>query len=270
MGNKNIGNNRKIMSKNQAKERLGESNINNNGYSMTIIEYVSATNIVVQFNDKYSANVRGVEYAAFKDGRVKNPYRKSVLNIGYAGVGKHKSRDSNSKKTRAYNVWRGMLGRCYDKNVQKKHMSYIGCTVCDEWHNYQNFSEWFCNNYYEIENEEVEIDKDILIKGNKVYSPETCIFAPKKLNDIIISHLSRRGELPIGVQYTYNKKKFKVSYSDSGDVIHFGSYITIKEAFNVYKTEKEKFIKEVADRYKNRIPELLYNAMYRYKIEITD
>ena len=77
-----------------------------------------------------------------------------------------------------------MLERCYDTEHSYKFPTYENCIVCDEWLNYQNFARWFDINYYEIEGEVMCLDKDILFKGNKIYSPKTCIFVPRGINNL--------------------------------------------------------------------------------------
>ena len=71
-----------------------------------------------------------------------------------------------------------ILERGYSKLWKEKHPTYENVYVCEEWHNFQNFAKWYYNNYYSINEERMEIDKDILYKNNKVYSPDTCIIVP--------------------------------------------------------------------------------------------
>lgn len=165
-----------------------------------------------------------------------------------------------------------MIQRCYSKKFQAKHPAYIGCSVCDEWKNYQNFAEWCISNYYEIQNEKMQLDKDILIKGNKIYSPDTCVFVPQRINKLFIKSNKSRGEHPIGVSYDKNRNKFTSQCSKQylNNIGYLGSFETELEAFNVYKEFKENYIKQVADEYKDKIPKKLYYAMYNWKVEITD
>lgn len=111
----------------------------------------------------------------------------------------------------------------------------------------------------------MELDKDILIKGNKIYSPETCVFIPSSINKSFETNKKRRGKCPIGVYETKDNK-----YASSYKGKHLGRYQTKEEAFQVYKQFKEKGIKEVADKYKDKIPNKLYEALYKYEVEITD
>lgn len=194
---------------------------------------------------------------------------KKICGVGYLGVGYYKP-TINGKTTIAYNAWRNMIHRCYDKEYQNIKTTYKECILCEEWLNFQNFAKWCDKNYYMIDNEIMNLDKDILCKGNKIYSPETCIFVPQRINKLFIKSNKRRGELPIGVCHTNPKNKFKSYCSTQNKFIYLGNYITPELAFDAYKKCKENVIKEVADEYKNKIPKILYDAMYKYEVEITD
>ena len=127
-----------------------------------------------------------------------------MYGIGYIGIGEHKP-CINGVCTKEYVVWRNMLRRCYDKEHQKVYKTYKGCTVAREWHNFQNFAEWYNKEYYDI-GEELELDKDIMIKGNKKYSPEGCLLVPSRINTLIIKRDANRGKYPLGVTFIKEKK----------------------------------------------------------------
>lgn len=254
-------------------ERLGEINVSVEGYRMKIIKYDSCKNIIIEFQDKYKAKIH-TSYQAFEKGGVKNPYHKSIYNIGYIGEGKYKTH-KNRKQTNAYNYWIKMLMRCYDPYFINKEPTYIDCYVCDEWLCFQNFAEWFYKNYYKIEGQRMELDKDILCKGNKIYSPKTCIFVPQRINSLFVNQNRKRGKYPIGIYYHKKSNKFhsKCSILDKYNKTKtksLGYYDTSIEAFLVYKQFKENYIKQVADEYKDIIPQKLYDVMYRYEVEIND
>ena len=84
----------------------------------------------------------------------------------------------NGKIEKFYKVWQSMLSRCYDPKYHNRNPAYIGCKVCKEWYSLTAFKKWFDKNYIE----DYELDKDILIEGNKLYSPDTCCFVPKEIN----------------------------------------------------------------------------------------
>ena len=253
---------------NKKSERLGEENINNQGLRMKIVEYNNAKNIDVEFENGWIA--KNVNYNnQFKIGNIKNPYFPSICGVGYIGEGNYKT-NINYKMTKEYECWKTMIRRCYDKDVQKRQPTYIGCTVCDEWHNFQNFAEWYNENYYKIKDETMCLDKDILVKGNKIYSPDTCVFVPKRINSLFVKCDKRRGYLPIGIRLDKRTNKFKAECNQKSKKIHLGEYNSLEDAFQSYKSFKESIIKETADEYKNKIPEKLYNAMYSYQVEIDD
>lgn len=197
----------------------------------------------------------------------------NIFNIGYLGKGKYKVSE-NGRKTKAYLTWCNMLKRCYDPYYINEYPSYINCYVCEEWLCFQNFAKWHEENYYKIENDFICLDKDILIKGNKVYSPDSCIFVPNRINCLFTKCDRARGKYPIGVDYKKSANKFRarcrILVNGKINRKSLGYYDTDEEAFLVYKQFKEGYIKEVADEYKDLIPKKLYEAMYSYKVEIND
>lgn len=249
-------------------DAIGTINYNNFGSKIIIIDYRKYNDIDVYFPE-YSWTKEHVQYINFINGRVKCPYERTVFNIGYVGEGKYNI-SLNGKHTKCYNIWNRMLSRCYDSKYIQKHPTYEQCEVCEEWHNFQNFAQWFENNYYEIDKQVMNLDKDILIKHNKVYSPETCVFVPQNINKLFTKRDNNRGSFPVGVSYNKRDKKYK-SYCNMNKKQNFlGYYDTPEEAFQAYKQFKENYIKQVADEYKDSIPEKLYNAMYEYEVEIED
>lgn len=174
--------------------RIGEVKISNQGCKMKIIKYNKYDDIIVEFQDKYKTKIH-TRYDKFKEGSIRNPYYPEVCGIGYVGQGKYKSKSKEGKHTKAYQTWINMLKRCYDPYKLNKSPHYIDCFVCEEWHNFQNFAEWFYKNYYEIEGQRMELDKDILCKGNKIYSPDTCIIVPKRINILFTKRQDKRGDI---------------------------------------------------------------------------
>jgi len=250
--------------------RIGEINKNRYGSVMKIINYKNYNNITVEFDNKF---IIDCSYQQFKKGSVKNPYDKSVYGVGYLGEGKYASRKlNNGEHTKQYETWIRMLDRCYSFNYKNNFHTYAECYACDDWHNFQVFAEWFDENIYSIDNENVELDKDILIKGNKIYSSETCVFVPHCINSLFTKTDAKRGEYPIGV--TLNKKYNKFYAQCNNPLISkymfLGSYNNPQQAFFIYKEYKEKLIKEIANKYKNIIPTKLYIAMLKYIVEIND
>lgn len=169
----------------------------------------------------------------------------------------------------SYVAWNSMIKRCYSVSYQNNGPSYIGCSVCEEWLYFSNFKEWFDSpeSYYK---DGYELDKDILVKGNKIYSPETCVYVPKQINSLFCSSKNSRGVLPIGV--ARNRKRFYAYCRDGLSYKYLGNYPTASEAFSAYKTYKENRIKSVAEQYyrSGKIPSKVYNAMIKYTINQND
>lgn len=181
------------------------------------------------------------------------------------GIGINDAEDSVFDKD-VYQVWVNMIKRCYDEKVIARRPAYRGCSVCDEWLHLSNFILWYdknCKPGYQI-------DKDILIKGNKVYSPETCLGVPRRINALFISARATRGEFPIGVTRHYNKYDAQINYGHGSKRI--GRYDTPEEAFYAYKKAKESYIRELAEEYylNGEITKRVYDALIRYEVEITD
>ena len=243
--------------------RVGEKSVTKEGYIITIISYTNNVNISIKFEDNTGTILDSVAYKEFKNGHIKNPNHPSICSVGFYGKGAYKAK-INGKHTASYLVWRMMILRCYSEKEFLKRPTYKEVTVCEEWQNFQNFAQWFENNYIEG----FELDKDILFKGNKIYSPETCCFVPSEINNLFIKSNTIRGKLPIGVRKNY--KKYAMAISKYGKCFTMSNHNTPEEAFQAYKTEKEQYIKEVADKWKGLVAPKVYEALYNYQVEITD
>ena len=253
-------------------DRTGETKVNNFGSEMVIIKYKKWEDVDIYFPE-YNWTAKNKTYQNFKNGQIKCPYERNIYAIGYIGEGKYKVSE-NGKNTRAYKTWNHMLERCYNEKNRHKNPTYKNCNVSEEWHNFENYAKWYYDNYYEVEGETMELDKDILFKHNKIYSPETCIFVPKTINSLFVKRQNSRGESVIGAtpkngryQVQCNIINPKTSKSKKE---YLGICDTQEKAFEIYKYYKERNIKEIADYYKSLIPQNLYNALYNDEVEFDD
>lgn len=153
--------------------------------------------------------------------------------------------------------------RSLDHTFKTKNPSYMNVTVRQEWLDYCCFLEWYDNQYKE---KDWQLDKDILMKGNLEYSSEKCCMVPRKINAFLIGRKRDRGADPIGVHF---REKYG-NYQSGGGGVYLGVYNTSEEAFCVYKTWKENKIKQLADEFKEVLTKNVYNALYDYRVEITD
>lgn len=253
-----------------SKAVIGLQQITSHGSLIEITNYKDNSHLEIIFLE--TGYKKTISWHTFKNNKnIVSPYCKTVYGVGYLGEGKYPT-FINSKKTKCYMAWTDMMKRCYEESYKEKRPSYINCEVCDEWHCYQNFAEWFENNYYEIENEKMNLDKDILIKGNKLYSPEACVYVPSRINALFTKANAKRGDLPIGVSIHQGHYKAHISKLVDGkkQMRYYGKYDTPEEAFVCYKQIKEEYIKEVADEYSGKIPDDLYFALYAYEVDIND
>lgn len=252
--------------------RINEEKYNNQGCLMKIVEYNKANDIIVEFQDKFKARVH-TSYQCFKNGNVKNPYYQSVYGVGM--VGYKYPMCVNGIITREYKTWNHMLERCFCTKTKERHPEYKDITCCDEWLLFEKFYEWLHSqkNYERwLNGNKWNLDKDILAKGNKVYSPETCCLVPNNINVLFTNRKNYRGDLPIGVKR--NSKGFMARCMNPlyNKREYIGTYQTPEEAFYAYKQYKEELIKQIAqiEYNKGNITKECYNAMMNYEIEITD
>lgn len=245
-------------------ERVGEKNKNKHGTEMIIIEYNRKDDIIIEFQDEYKYRTK-TTYQHFKKGSISNPYDKIIFGVGYIGEGKY----SRTYNKNIYSTWYNMLLRCYKHDP--KYPTYEDCTVHNDFHCLQNFGKWFEENYYKVPNEIMCLDKDILIKGNKIYGPDSCIIVPQTINSLIVNkYRNGNNNLPLGVCYHRQHGKFMASCSiinnNKNKILALGYFDSADKAFDVYKQFKEKYIKTIADKYKDYIPKKLYDALYSYEV----
>lgn len=245
------------------KDRTGEIYTFSDGRTMTIIEYITNKNMKVMFND--GTVVDNCYYAGFLKGDIKNNNTPIIYGVGYFGYGPYASKIKGIT-TLPYSRWKNILNRCYREDRQQKQISYELCFMNPEWHNYQVFAKWFEENYING----FEIDKDILFKGNKVYSAETCCFVSSEINKLLTNRKIKRGSFLIGVSYYKKIKKYMSCIHINGVQKHLGYFYTEKEAFDAYKTAKEQNIKDVADKFKDEITPECYDALINWTIDIND
>lgn len=178
--------------------------------------------------------------------------------------------DGSTKKEYSYRLWVNLLGRTVDPTKTKRLPTYANVTICDEWLSYSKFKEWFDNpaNGYK---EGYSLDKDILVKGNKIYSPETCCFVPQDVNVLFTKRTKSRGKYPIGVNLGTNGK-YCASLGLNSERKHLGYFDSPEEAFYAYKEAKEAHLKSVAEALfiEKKITKKVYDALISYKVEISD
>ena len=193
----------------------------------------------------------------------------TVLGVGCLGSNLDLKSTHNGKICKIYKQWYNMIERCYNEKLHQRRPTYIDCYVSDEFKDYSKWREWYDN--YQYKQDDWHLDKDLLFKGNKIYSEPTCVFIPREINQVLTKREASRGEYLIGVCWDKTANAFKAQVrKNKGKREHLGYFNTELEAFNAYKTAKENYIKELADKYKDMLDPRAYKALYNYTVDIDD
>lgn len=228
---------------------------NNYGH-FRVLSYHGCNSIDVEFLK--TGYITRTKSQQIREGMVKDYLLPSVYGVGYIGVGSYGWRD------RSYKFWAGMLQRCYSPLYRKKWPTYTGCAVHEDWHDLQNFSEWFNENY----RDGYQLDKDLLFSGNKVYSKDTCVFVPSNFNNFIISSNSSRGMYPVGVCYNKLSRKFSSGCNNGSSKIHLGFFSNPNDAHKAwmdFKLRKAMDMKLEMDEIDERIYPNVVNLISNIK-----
>lgn len=149
----------------------------------------------------------------------------------------------------AYRTWKNMLTRAISKDYKLSSPTYKDVTVCDEWLYFSKFKEWYDKHYVSG----YQLDKDIKVKGNKIYSPSTCLFVPMCINYLLLDKPASRGEYPVGVHLHNGTKKggkrFQARLSIDAKMYHIGLFYTPEQASRAYIERKNAEILRKCNQY---------------------
>lgn len=171
----------------------------------------------------------------------KGTSKHSVLGIGVADAVEDPNISTQMHKL-AYMAWVHMLFRCYDPKTQARQPTYAGCSVCAAWTHFSTFRSWFVRRY----KPGYQLDKDILVPGNKIYAPEFCSMVPKYINTLLLGNSSVVGAYPVGVHWNIQHKKFTARCCFVGKRVHIGCFDTPDAAAEAYRVYKAAVVREVA------------------------
>ena len=237
---------------------------------IVVINYFNASNVIVQFLNT-GARTKTCS-GDILNGYVKDVFSPNIFNKGYLGC--HDATVTRKNRPESYNVWWDMIRRCCCETYKRKKPRYMSSVVDTRFESYFNYRSW-CEKQIgfgckDEKGRPFALDKDILIKGNKVYSEDTCCFVPQEVNSLFVKSNARRGECLVGVTYRKDRKKYKAGMNNTEGSSFIGHFDTELEAFQAYKQAKESKVKEVAELYKDRIDPRVYEALMNYVVEITD
>lgn len=264
---------------NKFTSRVGYKFTTNSGWEGEVIEWNDAFNVVVQWQDG-SKSIETWNYVA--SGGIKPLFQPSVCGVGYVGEGRfvprgYKNLPNNKEyaSEELYAYWQRMLTRCYNEKEQQKPSSkaYIGCSVNDEWHNFQNFATWALSDPHYGKHDDLgkiwHLDKDILVIGNKVYGPKNCLFVPNEINGFF-SEIEVGNTGYLGVNYIKpatkgSKEGYIARCFYQGERKYLGYYNTAKEAYAAYRTVKIEAAKELADKWEGRMDSRVIVALRNFE-----
>ena len=248
----------------KAKEQyLGKTFSSNNFGDFIVVDYVNNKDITVEFiATGYQTKTTTKE---INQGKIADRLKPSVFGVGIIGTKYPTS--INNKNLKEYKLWNSMIERCYSDNQKKVFDTYKDCTISNSFLHYDYFYEW-CATQKGFNCDNFDLDKDLLIKSNKIYSETTCVFLPKEINKALSTKKSQRGGCLIGVRKT--KTGYQSRCSVRGKNYSLGTFKTEIEAFDAYKQTKESYLKELADKWKGKIDDRAYEALMSYQVEITD
>ena len=277
----------------------------------TVLVYYGGNKSVIEF--KSTHNLAMIQYRYFLACDNVDCLEPSVYGVGILGV-----RSATTKYKAFYEIWLGLLSRtCYHRVDCLP--TYKDCTIDKSWLYLPNFINWYVSqiNYnttileiLKLEKSEFQVDKDILNKGNKLYSPEFCTLVPATINKALSYSYSKESNLPICICHSTHHYGYQVAVNYNGNRIthnishnkansnenaeYFRSiakqYIGIKDipkdqwasvgyCFLWYKERKEAEIKRLAEYWYNYsyngnivhvITKECYDALMNWEVDIND
>jgi hypothetical protein len=157
-----------------------------------------------------------------------------------------------------------MRSRCYNPKTQTKKPTYIGCGIHPDWHDYSNFVDWCEANYVEA----YFLDKDLLIDGNKVYGPDTCVFVPIEVNNLLLVPVMRQRQYPAGVEL--KSGKFRATVYCNRDLKRGTIRATPEEAYADYIDMKTKHVESVLAKHPDLSPTLCIAIRTKFHNQISE
>jgi hypothetical protein len=239
--------------------KIGAVYPTNEGFDILIIDVniKSPYKVKIRFLD-YMKHEIWVDRKEIRTGSIKNPFYKTVCGVGYYGAGVFKSRNGTIKKTAYYTIWSNLIRRCYDKECKEyKIYGNKNVTVCEEWHNFQNFAKWYHETFpFHITGIKFQIDKDLLQQGieNKIYSPKTCIWLPSRINSFIANNhksINKSGYTGVCWSEKLGKYMAQINNFNNSKRIRLGDFKSIEDANKSYIEGRKIEAKKAKEFMKN-------------------
>lgn len=231
----------------------------NNCGPFEVIEYINHATVRIKFCNTGTETTTSLD--CVYSGIAFDWMAPSIEGLGYIGAPSVGARDSEERDL--YVKWRAMLVRCYGL----KHKTYLDCYVNPIWYNFQNFLSWARANGYK---KSLHLDKDVLVKGNREYGPDTCCFVPSCINMFVVLLKSSRGPYPIGVSKNKGSDRYKAMIKVQGVKRTLGHFATKEEAFLAYKGAKEAQAKAYAIEFDGILTPNVIEALRNFEVSMDD
>lgn len=241
----------------------GDIFVNKYGEEFIVTSYEGAKNVHIKFTKTGYETITATNH--IHSGLIRDRLKPSLYGVGIIGSD---LATIGGIRDATYSLWKDMFYRCYSKKG-KNLSTYEDSEVAGNFIYYSFFKEW-CLKQKGFGNKGWQLDKDILVKGNKIYSEDTCCFVPKEINMAFVKSNARRGKYPIGVHYREDRGKYVATLNNFNGNCFLGHFNTSEEAFVAYKLAKEQRIKMFADKYKDELEHRVYDVLVNYQVEITD
>lgn len=228
--------------------------VNDKQYNAILEKYTSGEEIT---DDFITDIVNDIKYKA--DDWYANKWKRTVFGIGYLGCNDADATRDNY----IYSKWANMMQRCYDEETHRLKPYYAPCTAEIEFQNFSNYRKWHKENA--MGDRKVDLDKDVLIRGNTVYGSETCTLIPHFTNTIF----ENRGA-DTNIVLNNDTGKYDVTMSILGKREEVGTFDTEEEAKQGFIDYKQDYIRKYAKKCKGKVPNKTYEAMVNWVVETAD
>lgn len=240
--------------------RAGQVFKTNEGGTFKIVKVLAGKLVRIKHNDRHGHEMEVYNRCVLK-GSISNPYSRNLQGVGFLGVGKHIAH-TDKKTTEVYEKWQSIIQRCYNPYKLDKHRKFMNHTVCDTWHSFQDFAEWYTQLEYTDCN--YQLVKNLIDLENTVYDATHCFLIPKSISMSLA--LAKHGKYPYGIKFNKAKGKYQVVLHKKSTGGALTSYDTLKQAIAGYVDHKEQHVKELANEWRNVISNRTYIALMSWKI----
>lgn len=227
-----------------------------------VIEYNSCDNVVVEFiNTGYLATATA---GSLRKGLVKDYLKPTVYGVGFNSYGKLPIKGEDVVLDRARVKWKDMMTRCY--GPKSNYNSYKCCEVSPEWHDFKVFLDWYRSKVINDKYLDYHLDKDLMKPNSKLYSEDTCLLLPRKINNLLYQVKKKDKGTCVGVWKTSTGCFQAYTNDENSKRINLGEYRTEDEAFNVFKLKKEEVINKVVLQYKDELERNVIDLLLNLKV----